>query len=88
MFELRLKRQDVLRVASEWIILQLLAVSLARTTLLYLNWVSISASNNIKKFLDVDFKKENGFGRNVSFPENTVYTRYFGCEYARAMMNE
>ena len=48
---------------------------------------SIGASNNIK-FLDVDFKKKNGFGRSIELSKKYgLYRQKFcGCEYARAMM--
>ena len=40
------------------------------------------------KFLDVDFKKQNGFGRSVELSKKYgLYRQNFcGCEYARAAM--
>ena len=48
---------------------------------------SIGESNNIK-FLDMDFKKKNGFGRSIELSKKYgLYRQKFcGCEYARAMM--
>lgn len=48
---------------------------------------TIGESNNVK-FLDVDFKKKNGFGRSVELSKKYgLYRQKFcGCEYARAMM--
>ena len=48
---------------------------------------TIGEANNVK-FLDVDFKKKNGFGRSVELSKKYgLYRQKFcGCEYARAMM--
>ena len=41
------------------------------------------------RFLDMDFKKKNGFGRSVELSKKYgLYRQNFcGCEYARAAMN-
>lgn len=48
---------------------------------------SIGDAKNVK-FLDMDFKKKNGFGRSVELSKKYgLYRQKFcGCEYARAMM--
>ncbi len=50
---------------------------------------TIGEANNVK-FLDVDFKKKNGFGRSVELSKKYgLYRQKFcGCEYARAMMKK
>lgn len=42
------------------------------------------------KYLDIDFKKKNGFGRSVELSKKYGLYRqnYCGCEYARAMMKK
>ena len=42
------------------------------------------------RFLDVDFKKKNGFGRSVEMSRKYgLYRQNFcGCEYARAAMKK
>lgn len=48
---------------------------------------AIGEANNVK-FLDMDFKKDNGFARSVELSKKygLYRQRFCGCEYARAMM--
>lgn len=48
---------------------------------------SIGKTNDVE-FLDMDFKKKNGFGRSVELSKKygLYRQRFCGCEYARAMM--
>lgn len=50
---------------------------------------NIGRANGVT-FLDMDFKKRNGFGRSVELSKKyDLYRQKFcGCEYARAMMNK
>ena len=46
--------------------------------------------NTSSRFLDIDFKKKNGFGRSVELSKKYgLYRQNFcGCEFARAAMNK
>ena len=69
------KRCDVLRVASEWIILQLQwPLALTRTTLLYLELVRVLAHLIISNFWMWTLRRKMVLVEALSFRRNTVYT--------------